>query len=95
MRARQEQITFEASGDGLKERGAAGVVDGRVVEWDEDGSNVRPGPNASKYESVRKECGAHILPNAGLAASRMEARFRMYLACRAGPDGQMYGICQI
>ncbi len=22
------------------------------------------GPNASKYESVRKECGAHILPNA-------------------------------
>ena len=143
MRARQEQITFEASGDGLRERGAAGVVDGSVVEWDEDGSNVRPGPNASKYESVRKECGAHILPNAfwkipnfdvqqmlprdgmhafdlgaimrlisaillkyficaeedmdmeGLAASRMEARFRMYLARRAGPDDQMYGICQI
>jgi hypothetical protein len=48
----------------LRERGVAGVVDGSVVEWDEDGSNVRPGPNASKYESVRKECGAHILPNA-------------------------------
>jgi hypothetical protein len=146
MRARQEQTTFEASGDGFRERGAAGVVDGSVVEWDEDGSNVRPacpGPNASKYESVRKECGAHILPNAfwkipkfdvqqmlprdgmhafdlgalirliiaillkyffcaeedmdmeGLAASRMEARFRMYLACRAGPDGQMYVICKI
>jgi hypothetical protein len=143
MRARQEQITFEASGDGLRERGAGGVVDGSVVEWDEDGSNVRPGPNASKYESVRKECGAHILPNAfwkipnfdvqqmlprdgmhafdlgalirliiaillkyficaeeemdmeGLAASRMEARLRMYLACSAGPDGQMYVICTI
>jgi hypothetical protein len=64
MRARQEQITFEASGDGLRERGAAGVVDGSVVEWEEDGSNVHPGPNASKYESVRKGCGAHILPNA-------------------------------
>ncbi len=25
----------------------------------------------------------------GLAASRIKARLRMYLACRAGPDGQM------
>jgi hypothetical protein len=34
------------------ERGHQGVVEGSVVEWDdsEDGSNVRPGPNASKYE---------------------------------------------
>ena len=140
MRARQAEITFEASGDGLRERSEGGVVDGSVVEWDEDGSNVRPGPNAHKYEKVRKECGAHLLYNAfwkiknfcvqqmlprdwmhafdlgalirliiaillkyffcateeceemdmeGLAASRMEARMRMYLAHQEGPDGQM------
>jgi hypothetical protein len=63
MRARQKQITFKASGDGLRERGAACVVHGSIVDGDEDGSNVRLGPNVSKYESVRKECEAHILPN--------------------------------
>jgi hypothetical protein len=137
MRARQEAITYEASGDGLRERGTRGVVEGSVVEWDEDGSNVRSGPNSSMYESVRKECGAHPIYNAfwkiknfdlqqmlprdgmhafdlgalirliiaillkyfycaeeemdmeGLAASRMEARLRMYLARSEGPDGQM------
>jgi hypothetical protein len=137
MRTRQEEITFEASGDGLRERAHRGVVEGSVVEWDEDGSNVRPGPNAAMYESVRKECGAHPIFNAfwkvknfcvqqmlprdgmhafdlgalirliiaillkyfhcaedemdmeGLAAARMEARMRMYLARREGPDGQM------
>ncbi len=64
MRTRQEEITFEAAGDGLLERDARGVFEGSVVEWDEDGSNVRPGPNESRYESVRKECGAHLLYNA-------------------------------
>jgi hypothetical protein len=64
MCARQQEITFEASGDGLLERGERGVVDGSVVEWDKDESNVSPGPNAIKYKSVRKECGAHLLYNA-------------------------------
>ncbi len=64
MRARQQEITSGASGDGLLERGEWGVVDGSVVEWDEDGSNLCPDPNATKYESVRKECGAHLLYNA-------------------------------
>jgi hypothetical protein len=58
-----EEITFAASGDGLREQGAR-LPDGGVVEWDEDGFNVRPGPNASKYESVRKQCGAHLTFNA-------------------------------
>ncbi len=41
-----------------------GVVEGSVVEWDEDGSNVRPGPNKRFYDSCRKECGAHLTYNA-------------------------------
>jgi hypothetical protein len=64
MRARRDEITEEASGNGLHARGMRGVVPGSVVEWDEDGSNVRPGPNARHYESARKECGAHLLFNA-------------------------------
>ena len=64
MNIRREEIEHEASGDGLRERGTRGVVEGSVVEWDEDGSNVRAGPNKRFYESCRKECGAHMLPNA-------------------------------
>jgi hypothetical protein len=64
MSARRDEITEEASGNGLHARGMRGVVPGSVVEWDEDGSNVRPGPNARHYESARKECGAHLLFNA-------------------------------
>ena len=64
MNIRREEIEHEASGDGLRERGIRGVVEGSVVEWDEDGSNVRAGPNKKFYESCRKECGAHMLPNA-------------------------------
>ena len=62
----QTRGEHEASGDGLRERGTRGVVEGSVVEWDEDGSNVRAGPNKRFYESLacRKECGAHMLPNA-------------------------------
>ena len=45
MNIRREEIEHEASGDGLRERGMRGVVEGSVVEWDEDGSNVRAGPN--------------------------------------------------
>ncbi len=54
---------FEASGEGIRDRVVRGVVDGCFIEWDEDGSNVRPGPNKSNYESARKECGAHLLFN--------------------------------
>lgn len=64
MSVRQAEITAEASGDGLRYRGVQRVVDGSVVDWDEDGSNVRPGPNAIHYETSRKECGAHLLYNA-------------------------------
>ena len=137
MLVRQDEITYEASGEGIRDRGVRGVVDGSIVEWDEDGSNVRPGPNKSNYESARKECGAHLLFNAfwrikhfcvqqmlprdgmhaidlgalirlilailrkywecvekelgqeGLAAALLEARLRMYLARRTGPDDQV------
>ena len=44
--------------------GLRGMGDGSVVDWDEDGSNVRPGPEASHYEAARKECGAQLLFNA-------------------------------
>ena len=64
MRLRREEITAAATGDALRESGMRGVVDGSVVDWDEDGSNVRPGPNASHYEAVRKDCGAHPMYNA-------------------------------
>jgi hypothetical protein len=47
MLVRQDEITYEASGEGIRDRGLRGVVDGCIVEWDEDGSNVRPGPNKS------------------------------------------------
>ncbi len=40
------------------------AADGPVVEWDEDCSNVRAGPNAIHYEAARKDCGAHLLYNA-------------------------------
>ena len=55
MLVRKDEIIYEASGEGLRDRGVRGVVDGCIVEWDEDGSNVRPGPNKSSYESARKE----------------------------------------
>ena len=64
MKIRREEIEHEASGDGLRERGIRGVVEGSVVDWDEDGSNVRPGPNKKFYDSCRKECGAHLTYNA-------------------------------
>ena len=31
------------------------------MEWDEDGSNVRPGPNVSHYDAGINRCGAHLL----------------------------------
>ncbi len=64
MNTRREEMECGTSGDGLLERGTRGVVEGSVVEWDEDGSNVRVGPNKKFYESCRKECGAHFTYNA-------------------------------
>ena len=57
-------ITAAASGDGLRTLGVRGVGRGSVVEWNEDGSGVRPGPEKSHYEISRAECGAHLLFNA-------------------------------
>jgi hypothetical protein len=37
---------------------------GPVVEWNEDGSCVRPGPESSHYEAGRSEYGAYLLFNA-------------------------------
>jgi hypothetical protein len=67
MLVRQDEISHEASGEGLSERGVRGEVEGGGVKWDEDGldgSNNRHGPNKSQYESARKECGSHLLFNA-------------------------------
>jgi hypothetical protein len=64
MSVRQAEMTAKASGDGLLYRGVQHMVDGSVVDWDEDGSNIRPGPNAIHYDTSRIECGAHFLYNA-------------------------------
>ncbi len=40
MNQRREEIEHEASGDGLRERGTRGMVEGSVVECYEDGANV-------------------------------------------------------
>ena len=66
---RREAITAAASGDGLRQLGLRGMKGGKVVEWNADGSCVRPGPEASHYEAGRAECGAHLLFNAFWAVS--------------------------
>ena len=43
MVARRQEITAAASGDGLRERRMR-IAAGNVVEWNDDGSCVRPGP---------------------------------------------------
>jgi hypothetical protein len=57
-------VTAAASGDGLRALGMQRMGTGPVVEWNEDGSCVRPGPESSHYEAGRSECGAHLLFNA-------------------------------
>ena len=57
-------VTAAASGDGLRALGLRGMGTGPVVEWNEDGSCVRPGTESSHYEAGRSECGAHLLFNA-------------------------------
>ena len=37
---------------------------GNVVQWNEDGSCVQPGPESSHYEASRGEYSAHLLFNA-------------------------------
>jgi hypothetical protein len=64
MLVRQDEITYEASGKGIRDRGVRGVLDGCIMEWEEDGFNICPGPNKSNYESARKECRALLLCNA-------------------------------
>jgi hypothetical protein len=49
MHSRRKEIEHAESGDVLRERGLGCLADGQVVEWDEDGSNVRQGPNVSHY----------------------------------------------
>ncbi len=58
-------VTAAASGDGLRALGMQQMGRGPVVEWNEDDSCVRPGPESSHYEAGRSECGAHLLFNAG------------------------------
>ena len=62
-------ITAAASGDGLRALGLRGMGSGPVVEWNDDGSCVRPGPEYRHYEAGRAECGAHLLFNAFWAIS--------------------------
>ena len=57
-------VTAAATGDGLRALGMRGMGSGDVVEWNEDGSCVRPGPESLHYEASRGECGAHLLFNA-------------------------------
>jgi hypothetical protein len=39
------------------------VTDESGVDWNEDKSGTRPGPEAAHYKAARKECGAHLLFN--------------------------------
>jgi hypothetical protein len=64
MRDTRAAVTAAASGDGLRNIGLRGMGPGAVVQWNDDGSNVRPGPESSHYEAARGECGAHLLFNA-------------------------------
>ena len=57
-------VTAAATGDGLRNIGLRGMGPGDVVQWNEDGSCVRPGPESIHYEAARAECGAHLLFNA-------------------------------
>ncbi len=55
-------------------------------------ARVRPWRSNSTYHCHTLEilfCAEEDMDMEGLAASRMEALFRMYLACSAGTDGQM------
>jgi hypothetical protein len=61
---RREAITAAAAGEDLRAIGLRGMGNGSVVDWDEDGSNIRPGPEADHYERARIECGASLLFNA-------------------------------
>ena len=57
-------VTAAASGDGLRALGMQRMGRGALVQWNEDGSCVRPGPESSHYEAGRSECNAHLLFNA-------------------------------
>ena len=60
---RKSEISRVARGGAAEPRG---LMHGwkPVVTWNADGSDVRPGPAAKRYEKDRKHCGAHILFNA-------------------------------
>jgi hypothetical protein len=61
---RRSEITAAATGDGLRNLGMQRMLGGDVVQWNEDGSCVRPGPQSKHYEAARSECSAHLLFNA-------------------------------
>ncbi len=54
MKIRSEEIEHEASGDGLQKRETRGIVEGSVVEWDADGSNVRAGLTKSHMNHAER-----------------------------------------
>lgn len=61
--ARRAAITRAASGVDLPECFQRASSDS-IVDWGEDGSVHRPGPNSAHYEDGRKRCGAHLVFNA-------------------------------
>jgi hypothetical protein len=60
---KRDAVTAAATGDSLRDLGMR-MGGGDVVQWNEDGSGVRPGPESSHYEAARGECSAHLLFNA-------------------------------
>ena len=63
VESRRRAIEIAASGVDLPDI-VRGATDAPVVEWGEDGSFHRPGPNSSHYEIMRERCGAHLVFNA-------------------------------
>ena len=69
----QVEINAAAANQCLREGGMRSTVDGSVVEWDSDDSNVRPGPNATDCEAKRKDCGTHLQYSAFGICKAMQA----------------------
>ena len=65
----------------MRASGLRGMGDGSVVDWDEDGSNVRPGQEASHYEVAIKECGAPEVGNQPVVLLKDNMRMAVCAIC--------------
>ncbi len=76
-------LYYAYSGIWAVNRGFCGVIGGIVVEWDKDGFNVQPAPNAIHFEAARNECRLVSArpPPLPLPVSRSACRRRIRPTC--------------